>query len=70
MKLGDRVVYTSNQAVYSARIIGELEQEFVIRTDTLVREGAEALWSYHVRIPKIRCEEYLTIDPAAQAADL
>jgi hypothetical protein len=70
MKLGDRVVYTSNHAVYSARIIGELEKEFVIRTDTLIREGAEALWSYHVRIKKSESDQYLTIDPAGRFTDL
>lgn len=70
MKLGDRIIYNSGIAVYTGRIIGELEKEFVIFTDQLQQEGSEALWTYYRRIRKIEVERYLTVDPAAALVDL
>lgn len=59
MKLGDRVEYHSRTGPLAATIIGELEREFVIRTDQLCRDGFQINWTYHLRIPKHQAESVL-----------
>lgn len=62
MKLGSRIVYENQGQRVRGTIIGELEREFVIRTDDVIRERSLADWSYHVRIPKHQVDQYLTLD--------
>lgn len=59
MKLGDRVEYRTARQTYTATIIGELEREFIIRTDQVIREGYQIEWTYHVRIAKHQVSDYL-----------
>ena len=59
MKLGDRVEYRTTRASYTAQIIGELEREFLVQTDQVIREGYQAQWTHYVRIPKHQVDQYL-----------